>query len=60
MIISPISILCRFFLSVSVFFSLLFFTFQPALSQDSEAGASLFKANCASCHYLGPEEKKLM
>ncbi len=29
-------------------------------SQNVEIGESLFKANCASCHYLGPEEKKLI
>ena len=33
---------------------------QPIVSQDIEAGANLFKSNCASCHYLGPEEKKLI
>ncbi|MBF25233.1 MAG: cytochrome C [Flavobacteriales bacterium] len=29
-------------------------------SQDIALGESLYKANCASCHYLGPEEKKLI
>ena len=32
----------------------------PILSQDVEVGESLFKSNCSSCHYLGPEEKKLI
>ena len=34
--------------------------FNPVCSQDVDLGASLFQANCASCHYLGPEEKKLI
>tara|TARA_B100001250_G_scaffold396247_1_gene402039 strand:+ start:4702 stop:5922 length:1221 start_codon:yes stop_codon:yes gene_type:complete len=29
-------------------------------AQDIEIGENLFKANCSSCHYLGPEEKKLI
>jgi len=29
-------------------------------SQDLSIGESLFKSNCASCHYLGPHEKKLI
>ena len=60
MIAFPISILSRCYLSAFVIFLTLFFSVQPCISQDSEAGASLFKANCASCHYLGPEEKKLI
>ena len=32
----------------------------PILSQDIEIGENLFKSNCSSCHYLGPEEKKLI
>jgi len=32
----------------------------PLLCQDIDVGESLFKANCTSCHYLGPEEKKLI
>ncbi|MBJ04966.1 MAG: cytochrome C [Flavobacteriales bacterium] len=32
----------------------------PSFSQDVAMGESLFKSNCASCHYLGPEEKKLI
>ena len=32
----------------------------PILSQDIEVGENLFKSNCSSCHYLGPEEKKLI
>ena len=30
------------------------------LAQDIEQGEQLFKSNCTSCHYLGPEEKKLI
>tara|TARA_B100001250_G_C19794644_1_gene788184 strand:+ start:1217 stop:2446 length:1230 start_codon:yes stop_codon:yes gene_type:complete len=47
----------------SIIFSLLFFFVsltQISFSQDVDLGAQLFKANCASCHYLGPEEKKLI
>ena len=29
-------------------------------AQDFEIGKALFKSNCTSCHYLGPEEKKLI
>ena len=32
----------------------------PTLSQDVQVGENLFKSNCSSCHYLGPEEKKLI
>ena len=47
----------------SIIFNLLFFFVsltQIGFSQDVDVGAQLFKANCASCHYLGPEEKKLI
>ena len=61
MIISPTSIIARFCSLGSVMvFLFLTIAFQPVFSQDVEAGASLFKANCASCHYLGPEDKKLI
>ena len=60
MIDLSVSILSRFHLSFFVTFLTIFFTVQTVFSQDTEAGASLFKANCASCHYLGPEEKKLI
>ena len=33
---------------------------QYVLAQDIELGKTLFKTNCTSCHYLGPEEKKLI
>ena len=48
----------RFFL-ISLFFVLNTFSVS-LLSQEINLGESLFKANCASCHYLGPEEKKLI
>ena len=59
MIGSSTSIFSRYYLSFFVTFLFLFCNIQTAVSQDLEAGASLFKANCASCHYLGPEEKNL-
>ncbi len=34
--------------------------FIPVFAQDTDLGQDLFKANCASCHYLGPHEKKLI
>ena len=41
--------------------TLLFITTIPlSLAQDVELGESLFSSNCASCHYLGPESKKLV
>ncbi|RPG60237.1 MAG: cytochrome C [Flavobacteriales bacterium TMED191] len=61
MIISPTSIIARFCSLGSVMVILfLSIALQPVFSQDVEAGASLFKTNCASCHYLGPEDKKLI
>tara|TARA_B100000674_G_C37938728_1_gene961610 strand:+ start:113 stop:1342 length:1230 start_codon:yes stop_codon:yes gene_type:complete len=56
----------NFFLSSYLkYFLLSFFLFIgtlciPLVSQDTNLGESLFKANCASCHYLGPHEKKLI
>ena len=35
-------------------------TIHLSLAQDVELGESLFSSNCASCHYLGPESKKLV
>ena len=35
-------------------------TFHLSFAQDVELGESLFSNNCASCHYLGPESKKLV
>ena len=42
-------------------FSLLFITtINLSFAQSVELGESLFSSNCASCHYLGPEDKKLI
>ena len=35
-------------------------TIHLSFAQDVELGESLFSSNCASCHYLGPESKKLI
>ena len=43
----------NFFLIISV-------VSYSVVGQDISLGESLFKSNCASCHYLGPEEKKLI
>ena len=41
--------------------TLLFITIiHLGFAQDVELGESLFSSNCASCHYLGPESKKLI
>jgi len=42
-------------------FSLLFITtINVSFAQSVELGEGLFSSNCASCHYLGPEDKKLI
>jgi mono/diheme cytochrome c family protein len=42
-------------------FSLLFITtINLSFAQSVELGEGLFSSNCASCHYLGPEDKKLI
>ena len=48
----------RFYLIISVFIVSSFS--MPILCQDVDLGEGIFKANCASCHYLGPHEKKLI
>lgn len=35
-------------------------TIHLSFAKDVELGESLFSSNCASCHYLGPESKKLV
>lgn len=41
--------------------SLLFITtINVSFAQSVELGEGLFSSNCASCHYLGPEDKKLI
>lgn len=42
-------------------FVLLFITsINVGFTQNVELGEGLFSSNCASCHYLGPEDKKLI
>ena len=42
-------------------FALLFFTtIHFGFAQSLDLGEELFSSNCASCHYLGPESKKLI
>ena len=48
----------RIFLSTIFFISSIFSS--HVFAQDLELGKTLFKTNCTSCHYLGPEEKKLI
>tara|TARA_B100002052_G_scaffold297935_1_gene329911 strand:- start:674 stop:1897 length:1224 start_codon:yes stop_codon:yes gene_type:complete len=48
----------RIFLTTIFFVSLIFSS--HVFAQDLELGKNLFKTNCTSCHYLGPEEKKLI
>ena len=54
------TLLLRFLRVLSIFLTVSFFILQPASAQDVDAGKDLFKTNCASCHYLGPHEKKLI
>ena len=42
------------------FLLIIFSVCTPTLSQDVQVGENLFKSNCSSCHYVGPEEKKLI
>ena len=49
------------FRKASKLLTLLFITtIHLSFAQDVELGESLFSSNCASCHYLGPESKKLV
>ena len=54
------TLLLRFLRVLSIFLTVSFFILQPASAQDVDVGKDLFKTNCASCHYLGPHEKKLI
>ena len=47
----------NFLLSIFLFVGTFFI---PVFGQDIDLGKDLFKSNCASCHYLGPHEKKLI
>jgi len=54
---TPLSSLLKICLSSFLFITSILFSLS---AQDVNLGESLFKTNCASCHYLGPEEKKLI
>ena len=54
---SPLSSF-KFYL-LAIIFSMLFIP-MDVFCQDAEIGENLFKSNCASCHYWGPHEKKLI
>ena len=46
---------------VPALFALLFITsINVSTAQNAELGEGLFSSNCASCHYLGDEDKKLI
>jgi len=45
---------------LSVFLLLFITTINVGFAQSVELGEGLFSSNCASCHYLGPEDKKLI
>ncbi len=58
MILQKYKMNCKFFLS---YFAILFlFASQVVNGQSIELGESLYSSNCASCHYVGPESKKLI
>lgn len=58
MILQKYKMNCKFFLSY--FAVLCLFASQVVNGQSIELGESLYSSNCASCHYLGPESKKLI
>ena len=45
---------------LSIFTLLFITTINVSFAQSVELGEGLFSSNCASCHYLGPEDKKLI
>jgi cytochrome c553 len=45
---------------LNLFVLLFITTIHFGFAQSVELGESLFSSNCASCHYLGPESKKLI
>lgn len=45
---------------LSAFLLLFITTINVGFAQSVELGEGLFSSNCASCHYLGPEDKKLI
>lgn len=54
--------LCKLYRSKYLTLLILLFicTFNFSFAQSIELGESLFSSNCASCHYAGPEDKKLV
>jgi len=53
---------CKIFFKKTVKFIVFFYfsTIQISSAQDVELGENLFSSNCASCHYYGPRDKKLV
>ena len=53
---------CKIIFKKSVKFIVFFCfsTIQISSAQDVELGENLFSSNCASCHYYGPRDKKLV
>lgn len=45
---------------LSIFVLLFITSINVGFTQNVELGEGLFSSNCASCHYLGPEDKKLI
>jgi cytochrome c2 len=45
---------------LSLFALLLITSINVSFAQSADLGESLFSSNCASCHYLGDEDKKLI
>lgn len=58
--IASIDMFKNYNLHFTLLISFLITNFSFVSSQDIELGESLFSSNCASCHYVGPEEKKLI
>ena len=54
---TPLSSLLKICLSSFLFINSILFSLS---AQDINLGETLFKQHCTSCHYLGPEEKKLI
>lgn len=54
--------LCKLYRSKYLTLLILLFicTFNFSFAQSVELGESLFSSNCSSCHYAGPEDKKLV
>lgn len=46
--------------AISIFVVLFITTIDFSYAQSVELGENLFSSNCASCHYVGPRDKKLI